>query len=241
MSRLRTVADSNCLSLLRTDPKRNLTDDFHHGLLAQLAGLFGCCIGDSHDSVSRLDIPGDPTEDDPPQLEPCGVGDIDCTYSPIIVPLTNAQAFKLTSAAEGVLYDLNGDGMQEQVGWTAADSQLAFLAMDRNGNGRIDNGKELFGESAHAADCATRRPPAYSTDALARLSAAGDSCVRLSVSLSRQVAKAAGGGADPSANRVATFEALSVDLGPNPHKTNNLGGARHDISPEREGLKLFLF
>ncbi len=66
--------------------------------------------------------------------------------SPILVPLTVRQDYKLTSAAEGVAFDLNGDGVPEQISWTAADSNLAFLALDRNANGRIDNGTELFGD-----------------------------------------------------------------------------------------------
>ena len=40
-------------------------------------------------------------------------------------------------------FDLDADGTKEEV--TKLDKGSAFLAMDRNGNGQIDDGKELFG------------------------------------------------------------------------------------------------
>jgi len=70
----------------------------------------------------------------------------DCilSNSPLIVD-TKQDGYNLTSAAEGVLFDLDADGVPERVAWTAAESDDAFLVMDRNGNGRIDDGTELFG------------------------------------------------------------------------------------------------
>jgi len=64
--------------------------------------------------------------------------------SPIVIDI-QGKGYHLTNAQGGVLFDMTGEGAQVQVAWTAKDSSNAFLCLDRNGNGRIDNGKELFG------------------------------------------------------------------------------------------------
>ncbi|MGA8493207.1 MAG: hypothetical protein WB711_22485 [Terriglobales bacterium] len=71
--------------------------------------------------------------------------DCQCEFaSPIIVD-TTGKGFHLTSAQNGVVFDIAGDGHPIQMAWTSATSRNAFLALDRNHNGKIDNGTELFG------------------------------------------------------------------------------------------------
>lgn len=69
--------------------------------------------------------------------------DEDCICpSPIAVD-TLGDGFDLTDAAGGVVFDISGRGRQQRLSWIQGDD--AWLALDRNGNGTIDSGAELFG------------------------------------------------------------------------------------------------
>lgn len=67
-----------------------------------------------------------------------------CNPSPIIIDV-DGSGFQLTDAAGGVRFDIFNNGTPAQIAWTAAGSTNAFLVLDRNANGKIDNGAELFG------------------------------------------------------------------------------------------------
>lgn len=64
--------------------------------------------------------------------------------SPIVIDI-DGSGFSLTPSWDGVNFDILADSVQLPLAWTAAASTNAFLTLDRNGNGSIDNGQELFG------------------------------------------------------------------------------------------------
>lgn len=63
--------------------------------------------------------------------------------SPLVLDL-DGDGIELTSlAASGAYFDIDNDGLAERTGWVNSDDGL--LAFDRDGDGKITSGNELFG------------------------------------------------------------------------------------------------
>ncbi|MGB9180225.1 MAG: hypothetical protein WCB68_13415, partial [Pyrinomonadaceae bacterium] len=98
------------------------------------------CMPDPHHSHRCLNCES--------QISQCGNWDSNLCQcndgSPILIDISG-NGFSLTNAMDGVRFDLRAGGVPEQFAWTSANSDDAWLALDRNGNGTIDDGRELFG------------------------------------------------------------------------------------------------
>ncbi len=68
-------------------------------------------------------------------------GSATSAIDPIILDLDH-NGIALTSLEHGVSFDINADGHQDKIAWTAGSDGI--LAYDVDGNGKIDNGSEIF-------------------------------------------------------------------------------------------------
>jgi hypothetical protein len=73
-----------------------------------------------------------------------GVEDCPPPGCPIIIDLDD-NGYLLVGLASNIQFDFEGNGAPRETGWTAGGTRDAFLTLDRNRNGQIDNGLELFG------------------------------------------------------------------------------------------------
>lgn len=62
----------------------------------------------------------------------------------------NGNGISTISANEGITFDHNNSGVKYGTGWINPSD--GWLALDRNGNGTIDSGRELFGDSTIKLD-----------------------------------------------------------------------------------------
>ncbi len=105
------------------------------------------------DCCPAAQTPQLPSPDPTPCTHNCGGGAggfpmAGCTcsnwISPIVIDVLG-DGFDLTGGAGGVSFDIDGDGVRDSISWTAAAADDAWLALDRDGDGAVDDGRELFG------------------------------------------------------------------------------------------------
>jgi hypothetical protein len=117
-----------------------------------------------HPEIDREDLPSgmsdcvteeSPDPSDGPILKSCAP---ECG-SPIVVDLDRG-GFRFTDLAGGVRFDLDGDGMPEALSWLEPGSGDGWLALDRDGDGAIGSGAELFGDATPQPQ--TAEPQGYS-------------------------------------------------------------------------------
>ena len=115
------------------------------GQTAQYAQRFQDGVSQALDSEDAAD--NDPGVEFGPVRDQA-IADNMCTHSPLVLDVDGAGI--VTSSVEtGVAFDLLGNGRAVRTAWP---SQGALLVLDRDGDGRITSGRELFGNGDGAAD-----------------------------------------------------------------------------------------
>ena len=101
----------------------------------------------------------------------CTAGGWNCEYvsqsgTPIVID-TKGQGFHLTGVVDGVRFPFFPGKPSVQISWTDANYSNGWLVLDRNGNGKIDSGAELFGNL-------TPQPPSANPNGYAALAVFDD-------------------------------------------------------------------
>ncbi len=102
------------------------------GLSSIISKLLGLISGNSDDLSKAQTVP-------PP-------------HDPLIIDF-GSEGIELHSIENGVNFDLDNNGFAEKTAWIGTED--GFLALDRNNNGTIDNGGELFGDNVALKNGAT--------------------------------------------------------------------------------------
>ena len=86
---------------------------------------------------------------DPLNDEYTDAGNAQPPRDPLAIDL-GALGIDLTTLENGVNFDLDKNGFAEKTAWIGIED--GFLVLDRNDNGKIDDGGELFGDQVELSD-----------------------------------------------------------------------------------------
>lgn len=78
------------------------------------------------------------------------ISNCDKAISPLIVDFGN-KGIGLSAPFPGTPFDIDGNGLVDNISWPTARETM-FVVLDVNGNGKIDDGRELFGNSTIGLD-----------------------------------------------------------------------------------------
>ena len=142
--------DKNSYNILNRN-SNSLVDTILHRAGLPLPSLDGDSHGEYHSPGSDQFLPENPSNNEPCVPRPADPGALPALlyhfYNPPVSPLVldlDGDGAELVALADSqAWFDLDSDGFAQHTGWVAPDD--ALLALDRNGNGRIDNIGEVFG------------------------------------------------------------------------------------------------
>ena len=97
---------------------------------------------------------------------------------PVLLDLA-LDGFHLSGPEPSVGFDIDADGTLDRISWTRANADDAFLCLDRNRNGIIDNGTELFGYATPLLSGQPARIGYRALEELDRVEAGGNSDGRI--------------------------------------------------------------
>ena len=92
---------------------------------------------------------------------------------PLVLDLSGQGLVTTSLGQSSVYFDLNNDFFSERTGWLAGGA--GFLVLDKNGNGAVDDGSEMFGSSPGASPI-SRNTTATRTARSTRTTRSGRCC-----------------------------------------------------------------
>jgi len=128
-----------------------------------------CQVADAN-YQTYSEMPPPPPPPNPNGHTSDGCGD-DC--SPLVLAFDDTS-YKFSSAADGVQFDIDADGIADQVAWPVDPNSVAFLFLDRDGSALPNNGGELFGNVTRLRN---GQRASNGFEALAELDADGDGVI----------------------------------------------------------------